>query len=174
MNSIEERAKALGEMLMMARGDRTIVDIAEKTKGEIRDSYLRRVERGLNNQNQPFIPKPDTLRLIAKVYGVEYLDLAFASGIITVDDLQRKNKKKVEKIVDPLDDVEIAIDEMDLSDTVVKYIRLVLSKSGIMLKVDEISTYQLTFQTLIRSIIDTKKKSGVDVETILSVPEETA
>jgi transcriptional regulator with XRE-family HTH domain len=78
--------KSLHQRLRQARLARglTLRDIEKASEGQITNSYVNRLERGLEDIK----PHPDKLRVLSRILQIDYLELMILAGCLTIKDLK--------------------------------------------------------------------------------------
>lgn len=72
----------LGSYLRQLRGNLSLREVSSRTNNEVAFSTITQAEKGISASGKSFTPKPDTLKALAKVYGVPYDDLMKRAGYL--------------------------------------------------------------------------------------------
>lgn len=72
----------LGEYLRSLRGKESLREVANRSKGELSFNTIRRAEDETNSTGKPSVPKLDTLKALANVYGIPFENLATRAGYL--------------------------------------------------------------------------------------------
>lgn len=70
----------LGNYLKELRGDRSLREIAERSKGKLSHNVISTAEKGVGTHGNAYIPSPEKLKAFSDVYGVSYTKLMSLAG----------------------------------------------------------------------------------------------
>jgi transcriptional regulator with XRE-family HTH domain len=92
----------IGAYLKQLRGDRSLREIANLSKGEISHNYVRDSENGYTQRGNSFVPSPEKLKVFARIYNVSYNHLMQLAGYTeeTPDWATDEDVVKVENLLD--------------------------------------------------------------------------
>lgn len=79
-------ADKLGSYLRALRGTLSLRAVAEKTGGKLSHSYISDIEKGHSRRGNILKPTPETLKILADVYGADYDHLMKLAGYLKDDD----------------------------------------------------------------------------------------
>ncbi|WP_261806118.1 helix-turn-helix domain-containing protein [Lapidilactobacillus luobeiensis] len=85
----------LGQYLREIRGKRSLREISEMTNGRLSHTAIANIEKGTNGRKEPVKPSPDTLKILADVYHIDYVKLLNMAGYINKKD-EEKDKNTVD------------------------------------------------------------------------------
>lgn len=72
----------LGEYLKRLRGTLSLREAAKRTDGKLSHNTISQAEKGTNSHGKPFKPTPETLKVLADVYGADYSVLMNLAGYL--------------------------------------------------------------------------------------------
>ncbi|MCT2901814.1 XRE family transcriptional regulator [Lentilactobacillus buchneri] len=103
----------LGNYLKKLRGNLSYREVARRSGNKISHSAVAQAEKGINTRGKSFVPSPDTLKELSKVYHASYDDLMIRAGYLptatnakttpTFDGIEAAATTKWETSHEPLD-----------------------------------------------------------------------
>lgn len=70
----------LGKYLKQLRGKESLRDVSHRINGKLSFSYIGDLEKGVNRRGNPINPSPETLKILADAYHIDYLKLMELAG----------------------------------------------------------------------------------------------
>lgn len=77
-----DEGNKLGQYLKELRGTLSLREVSQRTNSTLSHSYIGDLEKGKNARGNPTRPTPDTLKILANVYGTSYEKLLKLAGYL--------------------------------------------------------------------------------------------